>query len=249
MIGELRLQLEQSSSAFTLSDRKARLDFREALSHGADVVGFTEVAERHAALADACDTSGYQLLLPGEGDTALAVRGRHEVIAVGTVTVVPGEKGPAAAGGHGPRAVQMATIRPFGTREHVTVCEAHWVTKAADTGGQQLAMALDLARLIRIHAKGPRLGFWMGDTNNPDRRRDFTTLDRALRKGELTSCWDELGEWPPTHGGVRGPTLDVVGSYDPDRRVECARARVWPAENSDHRPVSAWYTVRPLGRT
>lgn len=248
MIDELRLQLEQASSAFTLSDRKARADFREALSHGADVVGFTEVAARHAALGDVCDTSGYQLLLPTDGDTALAVRGIHKVLQASTIGSVPGEKGPASGGGHGPRTIQLAVVRPFGTREHFAVCEAHWVTKAADTGGQQLAMTMDLARIIRIHAKGSRLGFWMGDTNNPDRRGDFTTVDRALRKGELTSCWDELGEWPPTHGGVRGPTLDVVGSYDPDRRVECARARVWPAENSDHRPVSAWYTVRPLRR-
>lgn len=246
MKGELRLQLEQASSAFTLSTSHAVLDFHESLSRGADVVGWTEVAQRHDLLASVCRTSGYQLLLPVEGDTALAVRNIHQVLQHSSIVSVPGAQGPAADGGHGPRGVQLVVFRPFGTREHVAVAEAHWVTKAADSGRQQLALTTDLARIIRTHAAGVRVGFWMGDTNNPDRRMDFTDVDRALRKGELTSCWDELGEWPSTHGGPAGPTLDVVGSYDPDKRVSCARARVWPAGHSDHRPVSAWYTIRPV---
>jgi hypothetical protein len=66
-------------------------------------------------------------------------------------------------------------------------------------------------------------------------------VDLALRKGELTSCWDELGRYPDTAGRL---TLDVVGSFDPDSRVSCLRARRWHKLASDHVAVSAWYQVR-----
>lgn len=93
------------------------------------------------------------------------------------------------------------------------------------------------------HGQGRRLAFWAGDTNNPDRPSATSEVDRALRKGDLTSCWDELGRYPDTHGRT---TLDVVGSYDPDRRATCLRARVWPDLHSDHAPLTAWYSVSRL---
>lgn len=235
------LQLEQASSAFTLTNAHALGDFLQDLDHSADVVSFTEVAEHHQQLADACDRKGYRLVLPTEGDCAVAVRSLHTVTNSGTVPSVPGRRGPASEGGHGPRPVLWATFVPFGTREHVTVHSAHWVTRKADVGHQQLQLTEDLADAVRDHSRGPRLGFWLGDTNNPDRGFDITEVDRALRKGELTSCWDELGRYPDTH---EGQTIDVVGSYDPDTRVSCLRARRWHKLNSDHLAVSAWYTIQ-----
>lgn len=233
-----RLQLEQASSAFTLPDAQAREDFREALTRGADAVGFTEINKRAHLLREACDAKGYVLV--AAGDVGLAVRSIHRLTDHGVITSVPGQPGPASEGGHTERPILWASFIPFGTGELVTAHVAHWVTHAADTGHQQLAMTRDMADAVAEHSKGHRLGFWLGDTNNPDRATINTDVDKALRRGDLTSCWDELGRYPDTHGAS---TLDVVGSYDPDRRATCVRARVWPSAHSDHLAVSAWYSV------
>lgn len=242
-MSELVLQLEQASSEFTLHRGAALADFTEALSRKADVVSFTEVAERNRDLRAACNAADYQLQLADLADTALAVKGIHKIVAAGQHASVPAEPGPARDGGHGPRPVLWVSFRPFGTLETVTVHSGHWPTKRSDTGHQQVALTREMADLVAGHSWGDRLGFWMGDTNNDDRRHQFTAVDHALAKGDLTSCWDELGRWPDTH---ERQTLDVIGSYDPDRRVSCLRARVWPAGHSDHRPVSAWYSIRPV---
>lgn len=239
----ISLHLLQSSSAHTLTDRQAASDISFALGRTPDVACFTEVQERHAQLKVACRAMGYQLVLPSRGDVAIAVRSIHTVTdhseVAGTPAVGHGTGHPA----HTARPILSATMLPWGTSERVTVSTAHWVTKRADTGHQQLELAQDMATTVALSAAGHRLGFWAGDTNNNDRPHDITAVDRALAKGELTSCWDELGRWPATHGAA---TLDVIGSYDPDRRVTCLRARVWPQLESDHRPVSAWYRIRPV---
>jgi len=239
------LHLQQASSAFTMSSRKAGEDFTTQLARHSDVVSFTEVhAHSHAlALATACDHAGYQLVRDAEGDVAVAVKGIHKVHTWGVAQSVPGHPGPAAAGGHGPRNILWVTFQPFGTRERVTHHAAHWVTRKADTGLQQLQMTADLGDVVAAHSQGSRLGFWSGDTNSPDRPHDVTKVDKALRKAELTSCWDELGKWPATH---EASTIDVIGSYDPDHRVDCVRGRRWPPGHSDHRAVSAWYRISPV---
>lgn len=242
----LTMHIQQASSAFTLSDVEAMYDFTVALARGADVTGFTEVAQRHDVLRRACRLTSHHLLLPAQGDTALAVRESHKVLQSGEMLSVPGVKGPAAQGGHGPRSIQWVAFQPFGYGEHVTSHVGHWVTRKADLGRQQTAMTDDLAHAVRDHSHGSRIGFWQGDTNNPDRPHDLTSMDAALAKGDLTSCWDELGHYPETEGAL---TLDIIGSYDPDKRVSCTRARRWPPAHSDHRAVSAWYKVaHPRGR-
>jgi hypothetical protein len=224
---------------------RALLDFHHDLSHMMDACGFTEVAHFQRQLQVACLDRGYRLLLPPEGDTAIAVSDAHELLDHDYLHVNAGQPGPMASGGHSPRGVQVVQFRPFGTEEVVTFATAHWLTRRADDGGQRLAMTQAMAHTIQQAAKGSRLGFWAGDTNNPDQPGDVSEVDRLLRKGQLTSCWDELGRYPATHGHT---TLDVVGSYDPDGRVSCTRARVWPQLRSDHRPISAWYSVRPEQR-
>lgn len=235
------LHLELASSAFTMSDSHARSDFTEALARTPDVLGVTEVGDRWPLFRDTAELHGY-IPVPSGTDVAIAVRAVHSVRRVGVVPSVPGEKGPAAQGGHGPRPVLSVSLVPFGTDERVTVCLAHWVTHAADNGRQQVALTDDLATTVAVQARGTRLGFWMGDTNSPDTPHDRNPVDKALRRGDLTSCWDELGKYPATHGR---DTIDVIGSYDPDLRVVCKAVRRWPAGNSDHRPVSAWYAISP----
>lgn len=231
------LELTQASQRFTVGHVEALHDFHQLLSRAPDVIGFTEAVQFHDQLEDACRERDYQLRLPPMGDTAIAVHPAHHV------TGHRFEKVNDGAPNHGPRGVQLVEFEtPAGDR--ITVAEAHWLTRRSDTGGQRLAMTEAMGQVIEEAARGSRLGFWMGDTNNPDRPTAVSQVDRALRMADLTSCWDELGRYPDTHGNT---TLDVVGSYDPDRRVSCLRARVFPQLHSDHRPLSAWYSIRPLG--
>lgn len=244
-VRQLVLQLEQASSDTFMSAAAAFADFTADLSHGAAAVGFTEVhkPDHRQALARACGDADYRLVGPASGEVALAVSKAHRLVDTGVVPSLPAAPTTPRHGvGHTARPILWATFIPAGTTEHVTVHVAHWVTRRADTGGQQLELTQDMAQAVRDHARGARLGFWLGDTNNPDRPHDVTDVDRALRKGELTSCWDELGRYPATHGAS---TLDVVGSYDPDGRVTCLRARRWHQLHSDHIAVSAWYAISP----
>jgi len=230
------LELGQASQRFTVDKGQALLDFHFLLSKGPDVVGFTEALQFYAQLRRACAERDYQLLLPPAGDTAIAVHPSHHVQAHRFEKV--NDPGPH----HGARGVHLVEFTtPDG--ERVTFAEAHWLTRRSDDGHQRLAMTKAMADVMTEAARGSRLGFWAGDTNNPDRPSATSEVDLALRKGNLTSCWDELGRYPDTHGDS---TLDVVGSYDPDRRVSCLRARVWPQLHSDHRPLSAWYSIRPM---
>jgi hypothetical protein len=236
---QLVLQLGQSSlkEGHALADIYA--DTLANLSHGDDVRGFTEAARYRSVLRRACKDRGYQLVLPPEGDTAIALRGDHELLANGWQPVVASSHKPL----HGPRGIHVATFRPAGTRERISVCELHNV-RAVVSGAQQLAMVRELGEAVAAAGRGSRLAFYMGDMNHDDRRKDYSPYDRHLRKLDLTSCWDELGRWPATH--EHGTTIDVVGSYDPDNRVTCLRARTWHQLHSDHSALSAFYRIAPV---
>lgn len=236
----LTLQVEQASQRYTVPGKLEGDELDQSLSHGADVVGFTEVRTFHDELARACHRHHYALLLPEHGsgtDSAIAVLSSHRIEATGYEPVVEPSKRPQ----HSARGVQFVTFTPNGTSERVTVCSGHWLTERSDNGHQRYAMTQAMVDAVQRAARGDRLAFWTGDTNNNDRVREHSAVDRALRKGQLTSCWDELGRYPVT--GPHGGTIDVVGSYDPDRRVECLRARRWVSLYSDHQPVSAWYRI------
>lgn len=242
----LRLELWQASQRYTVRPAAAHADFASILAHAPDAVGFTEATSFHAELRRACRRHAFQLFLPPAGDTAIAVWGGHLVMDHHYVKVNAASAHPR----HTERGIQSVTFKPASAQEVVTVAEAHWLTRRADDGGQRVAMTEAMGDVIAHAAQGHRLGFWLGDTNNPDRTGmhagRFSDVDKALRKADLTSCWDELGRYPATH---EDSTLDVVGSYDPDRRVSCLRARVWPQLASDHRPISALYHVSPVRRS
>lgn len=228
------LHLMQLSQRFTIP--RIMPDLAKDLGRVPDLAGVTEAAGFHPELERVTRALGYQLCLPPEGDTAIMVHGSHQVESLGYIHAVDASQRPR----HGARGIQWVRIRPAGTDESVTFAVGHWVRVAADEGGQRTAMTDDLAALMRKAAAGDRIGFWAGDMNNPDHEQDRTPMDHQLDAGDLTSCWDELGRYPATHGTA---TLDVVGSYDPDRRVHCVRARVWPRLSSDHRPMSAFYRI------
>jgi hypothetical protein len=237
-VSALQLQLGQASQRYSVPGDLALEDFLKLLGHGWDAVGFTEATRFHGELHEACRGRNYWLFLPPEGDTAIAVHRDHQVLDHGYVHVNDASHRPL----HSPRGVQVLTFMPDSSSELVTFAEAHWLTERSDNGHQRLAMTQAMASVMREAGRGSRLAFWAGDTNNPDRPSATSDVDLALRRGELTSCWDELGRYPDTHGSH---TLDLVGSFDPDRRVSCTGARVYARLHSDHRPLRVTYAVRP----
>lgn len=235
------LQLGQASgqaqSVGGPSDAAMFSDYLADLDHGDDAVGFTETHKRGHLLARACREQGYLLHTTSHGDVALAIRDVHRVMAAGAIPGLP------AGRGHTARPIVWATFKPAGTDELVTVHEAHWLRNGQPG---HIALTQIMADAVASHADGPQLGFWMGDVNNLDRPHDVTGVDKALSAGDLVSCWDELGRYPDTHPGGPDSPIDVVGKYDPDRRVSCLRARRWHQLHTDHVALSAWYRISPV---
>lgn len=237
------LHLQHASMQHTDTDRQLRADLDTILGRNADAVGFTEVNHDHRTLAQACAEHGYILVQPDRTETALAVHGDHELVTAGAQLVLPRNPAPARKGGHAARHICWGTANMYG--ELVSVHVGHWNTgmnrrKLRHTQHDKLTRAM--AKAVAEQAKGHRLGFWTGDTNVPDRHKARTSWDRITRRRDLTTCWDELGKYPRTHGRR---TIDVIGSYDPDTRVAARSARAWPRGHSDHRAISAWYDVAP----
>ena len=80
-----------------------------------------------------------------------------------------------------------------------------------------------------------KLFFYGGDQNIPDRELD------TFFGAPLTSCWDELGKYPPTLG--KRSTIDVIASYDRDGRVSFVNAHSYADRElllaTDHNLVEA----------
>lgn len=230
--------LGEWSMRFDRPNRLVRPTIHELLARGLDAVAFTEAPVFHLLLASMAKSHGYTLLLPREGDTAVMVRADHHIVRGDYRPVVAAARHPT----HGPRGIQVAELVHAGSGDHITVCAAHWLTHRADQGGQRLRMTAAMASEVAAAARGSRLAFWLGDTNTQDTDHNTDPVSQALDAGRLTSCWDELGRYPATHGDH---TIDVVGSYDLDGRVACTRATSWDTSGSDHRPIAAWYLVQP----
>lgn len=243
-----QLHLQQASMAWKSTPRQAASDFDRILSRGADVVGFTEIYEDLPALREVAKTHDYALFWEtrtGKSETVLAVRSAIPVLKAGSVLVNKADPGKPPAGGHSARYATWVEVEWQGNT--VFVVEAHWVTgRTPDRSRKRAAMSSVVAGLIHEHARGDAVGFFMGDTNDDDEPNDDgSVVYEPLEAGGLVTVWDELGVHPPTHGGKRGGTIDVIGSWTADVRVSAARAKVWPWLNSDHGQVSAWYDIAP----
>lgn len=103
---------------------------------------------------------------------------------------------------------------------------------------KELAQGIgDLAEQL---GAGRALCFYGGDQNIPDNKYD------TFFGEDLTSVWDELKKYENTgHGNI-----DVIASYDKDRRVEATYIRALDDRESfhhtDHFPVEAGFRVKLL---
>jgi hypothetical protein len=151
------------------------------------------------------------------------------------------------SGPHGARGVFSAE---WDTEDlgHITAIVLHLLTKGRPGTGPETSVNVPWNKKL-IKATGRRakeqgagrekIVFAQGDMNIVDRVRDVFF-------GEpLTTAWDELKKWENTgHGNI-----DVIASYDPDRRVSAAYCRALDDRefrlSTDHFVVEAGFDVLP----
>lgn len=185
------------------------------------------------------------------GDVRFIVNPKHELMESGYAHVLDGRK--QKRGSFSARGVAEVTFRTPGgniVTDHTT----HWITgyKLGPKGNPQREAMFDqqteaIIERVKLHGKGRRLSFWQGDTNLDefkDRGGFSGGIHKPFRQAGLRSVYDELNEYPTTHG--KRKTIDVIGHYLPDTRVTAKDVRVLPrnGRNVDHLIVVATYHIR-----
>lgn len=247
MNGDTTLHIMQMSLRFNAEHDMLRHAIHTALSRDPDVIGFTEcrAGQTRPLTLEVCRNMGYRLH-GGHGDTGIAVAQRHHLYDFGATLVTPSEPGQPSEGGHGPRYIDWSTFAFH--HSHITFHEAHWVTRHPDSlqrRRQHERMTQAMIHAVHRHGEGPRLAFFAGDINVDEARdkgRDHRLPHWMFLQAGLRTIYDELHTYPDTAGRS---TLDIIGSYDYDRRVHGCRVHVWPTSPGlDHQQVSAWYDIR-----
>jgi len=231
-----------ASLQFSDPDRQLRSDVIWCLNRQPDWLSLTELSPKRAGMVhQLAEPSGYQLFTFPDSS---AIVTRLPVVNAGHTPVVDAQPGPPSAGGHGPRGVSWVKLStPAGNAVFPHV--AHWVTGFGHDPrrrAQHLAMTAALIRNVRKHGRGHRLAFVAGDINLSLPLPARGETGQLFAAGRITTIWDDDPDPAATHGRS---TLDFIGSYDPDRRVTLTRWKSHRLGFSDHRPVSAWYTIDP----
>jgi hypothetical protein len=109
---------------------------------------------------------------------------------------------------------------------------------------QNPVLAAEIAKQAERYGQGSGLVFYGGDQNLRDEKPGVDTFYGK----PLTSAWDELKHYEPTHAGAE--TIDVIASYNKDGRVKAAYIRALPDSkfklNTDHFLVEAGFDVLPV---
>jgi hypothetical protein len=160
---------------------------------------------------------------------------------------IPGTKGlKASQGAHSPRGIAWLTAKAktqgVGT---ITVGAVHYLTaRSIKVSGSNAPLQKGIADWGKEKGKGSALVFVTGDVNMHDDTRD------VFNGHPFTTCWDELGKYPATHGRdkAHGSTIDIIASYNADGRVSCKAAAAQDDSTvklaTDHFLIEATYTVR-----
>jgi len=224
----------------------AARDMTVALKRKFPIVSFTEVFDGNERdLERVAKPLGYKLA-QAAGNDAICVHEDFKVLDTDATLVNPAQKGKPPVGGHSVRHAAWVQVR--WESERIFYVSGHWVTgfgKNPDRTESHNEMSEEIVSLVQEYGQGAKLAFFAGDVNARD-TKGIQPGYKILDQGNLTTCWDEEGVWPPTHG--HGGTIDVIGSYDLDARVSCVRAKSHKKVESDHRPISAWYEIKDKRR-
>lgn len=234
----------------------AKAVFKRARETGALFVTGTEAGAKegdedlHSLLIDAAKEYDYHINAQRFGDWAAV--DKRQVL---KDSIHHGYEGPFIPGTHGLKASQGAhSPRGITTIEAeprvkgvgiVTMGCAHFLThRSTLVSGSNQPLITGISRWAHGAGSGRKLVFFDADANLRDDRVD------VFNGAPLTTCWDELGKYPATHGlnKQRGTTIDIVSSYDHDGRVECKSAHVLDDSDlklaTDHFMLEVVYKVK-----
>ena len=219
------MQVKDSAAA-------TRDDYAFVFSKGADIISFTETNTRNGNSQIMSQEARQRDYIPitGIGSNQLAVRTRPGV------RVKDRGRIKSVTDRYGGRHIAWVRVNFFGVDifHHGT----HWPIGPDQTPARMAKLRADMLRLIKGHTKYGLCTF-AGDLNaDPDQDRYPT---RWFRENHLVTMWQDAGVQVATHG--RGATIDYIGRYGLDRTMDFRRYKVWPRQNSDHRPLSAWYDI------
>jgi hypothetical protein len=243
MADTLRLRLAQASMQFSDTARQQAHDVNVVFGRGYDIIMGTESGPDnalHRLVGRAAPDSGYRL----SAFRAHWVAVREELIAGGwRKGYWPSVESTEGAGRHPDRGIAFASFKVHGFGR-ITAGAGHLLTHGEKPGDPNYRLNTrytgDIAEWGREWGEGSGIVFYGGDQNSDDDKND------TFRGRPFTSCWDELGKYPDTHGKR---TIDVVASWDADRRVKAVRARSFKDRqvflNTDHFLVEAEYEIKP----
>lgn len=234
------LHLMHTSLQITDTDRQFQEDLYWALSQvKPDIVSYTEIAGRHPMIAHVARECGYTpVLFSNNVWDGFCVKNDLKVADRGNVLATAGDKI------SGPRYINWVKVKWQG--ETLWYHTAHWVANLSSTPERvkrHTEITNQMAIQVRKHGRQGDLSFFSGDTNYDDNDKthaDPGPMNQLFRNLGLLTIWDEFGVYPNTHDDR---TIDVIGSYNADKRVVGKRYKTHARQNSDHRPVSAWYEV------
>lgn len=260
MLDTEKLVLVQSSMQRTDSWRQVRRDVASLMELAVgldwDVIAVSEATRKNRVwrlLNRAVDRAGWWYQGGVPGDVRFIVNPKHDIRESGYTKVLEARRG-YRKGNYAERGIAEVMFRtPMGNKVHDHTM--HWNTgyrldrQAGHESRRERGIdgqTDDMADRVKLHGRGRRLSFWQGDTNmdeHHDRGWDKWAIHHQFRKAGLRSVFDELGEYPNTH---HRRTIDIIGSYNPDRRVSAQSVRVLPRDGRsvDHLIVVAEYSIR-----
>lgn len=239
----LRLKVAHASMQFSDSKAQQAHDVRVVFNRGYDIITGTESGPDnalHDLVGRTAPGFGYRLSHYRAQWVAVSEKIIEGGWRRGYVPVIESYEG---VGRHPDRGICWAAWNSGGYGR-ITWGTGHYLTKGAHHDDPNYALNSRYTRAIgdwgKRRGSGTALVGYNGDQNIDDEPDD------TFRGKPFTSVWDELGKHPPTHGSR---TIDVISTYDKDKRVKVKSARSLGDRkvflHTDHRLIEAIIEVRP----
>jgi hypothetical protein len=241
---------------------QAVADMHKLAALGCHTLSGTEsgTSARKTRLAAALHNAGYRTFFPAQTGGWLAVKRSlvHNDWSTTYRSVIPSGNAINDPHPHDERGVVRATWR-HDTLGRMTLITSHYLTLGrfpAQAREDNPNCHVDHVMWNRRLANAVSQAAIRGSERDDDRGISFVTLDAntidrtddVFLGKPLTTCWDELDQWPNTgHGNI-----DVIASVDSDARVSCEKA--WAITDmdlhlaTDHFPIVAQYNVRKINQ-
>lgn len=236
------LRLALASQDRTNTAKELAENLRQICAVDLHAVALTECNRRNkTAMAKVVGPLGYRVHDPHPAsDIVFLLREDLALQRMNHREIDAANPGPARRGGHAARSIE--TIRFAFEGDVIVFHAAHWST-GYGRSTQRRREALEMWRAMADKASsalGPRLAFWAGDVNWDPLDPSDNKPAHIMRHRGMVSAFEELDKSPATHGKR---TIDLIGSWARDKRVQAVNVGTLESPNSDHRPVVASYRI------